>query len=265
MSQYKSLIDNLELGDITWDQDGDGVYRDVKLNTGEFVPVGSIDKVALNKSIATGAIHRAISNGWMTTVDDETSAPAFSETDLARVFLADATSAVVTVTLPAASVTVASGSSISGKTFYVKKMDASANAVVVSATVGETIDGSNTYSLTNRYDFVHVISDGTNWQIVASSATAALASYSPNKTSFSSGVKAITDATGSVTVTLTGWGTTYKALATFVSTTTLSAVGLRVTQANGAFSVLVVNTVGNAVRCDTATATVNYLAIKDTL
>lgn len=254
MSKYKSLIDNLELGDISWDSDGDGTFRSVILNTGEYVPTNSIDITALNKSISSGAIKRAIDNSWMSAEDDYTSTPGINENSLARVFLSDATSAVVTVTLP-------TSVGLSGRSFYVKKMDSSANAVVVSCSLAQTIDGATTYSLTSQYDFVQVVSDNSNWQIVASSGD----SFAPNKTSFISGVKAITAATGSITVTLTGWGTTYKTIATFVSTSTLSATGLRVTQANGAFSILVVNTVGAAVRCDTATATVNYLAIKDTL
>lgn len=48
----------------------------------------------------------------------------------------------------------------------VKKTDASVNAVTVDGDGAETIDGAANASLANQNDFVDVISDGTNYQIV---------------------------------------------------------------------------------------------------
>lgn len=51
--------------------------------------------------------------------------------------------------------------------YTVKKIDASANAVTVTAAVGQTIDGSNTFVLNNQWDTVTVLPDGTgNWVTV---------------------------------------------------------------------------------------------------
>ena len=311
MSKYYSTIDNLELGDIAWDEDGDGTYRDVVLDTGEYVPTNKIDIQALNKSIATGAIHRAVVAGWLVAEDDYTSTPGINESSLARVFLATATSAVVTVTLP-------TSVGLSGRTFYVKKMDSSANAVVVSCTLAETIDGATKYSLVAQYDYIQILSDNANWQIVTSSSenaispvntklaevsvtvvshtaalvtvntklsevsvtvvshTAALVTVNTKLSEvsvtvagllldFTSGQKAITGATGSATVTIAGWGSTYIAVATFASGATLSADHIVLTQIPNAFSILIVNTVGAAVSCALSTVTINYLAIKSTL
>lgn len=47
------------------------------------------------------------------------------------------------------------------------KRSTSAGLVTVNTTAGQTIDGSSTYNLSNNNDFITVISDGANWQIVA--------------------------------------------------------------------------------------------------
>ena len=65
--------------------------------------------------------------------------------------------AAATVTLPAAA-------SSTGLTFTIKRL--TANAVTV-ASAGGTIDGAATQALAAQYDFITVVSDGTNWYIVA--------------------------------------------------------------------------------------------------
>jgi hypothetical protein len=49
--------------------------------------------------------------------------------------------------------------------FTIKKMF-SGGTVVISAPAGQTIDGNASYTLTNQYQYVAVISDGANWGIV---------------------------------------------------------------------------------------------------
>ena len=71
------------------------------------------------------------------------------------VVLADATGGAYSVTLPAAG-------SAANMEFIVKKIDASANAITVAATSGN-IDGSASASLSNQWDALHVVSDGTDW------------------------------------------------------------------------------------------------------
>lgn len=71
-----------------------------------------------------------------------------------------ASGGVRTMTLPTAS-------GIGGKTLEVIKSDSSGNTVTVATTNSETINGASTYSLTTQYQFVKVVSDGTNWLIVS--------------------------------------------------------------------------------------------------
>jgi hypothetical protein len=73
--------------------------------------------------------------------------------------LVDATSAAVTVNLPA--VADANGSLI-----VVKKVDASVNAVTIDADGTETIDGATTQSLTSQWDALTLACDGSDWYIV---------------------------------------------------------------------------------------------------
>lgn len=71
----------------------------------------------------------------------------------------DATSGSITVTLPLASTML-------GKQYMIKKMDASANTVVVVRTGSDTIDGATSVTLTNQYNSLTVISDGiSKWNL----------------------------------------------------------------------------------------------------
>ncbi len=77
-----------------------------------------------------------------------------------QVISGDGTSAAFTITLPTAA-------SVSGRTYTIKKIDASVNAVTVGTTSSQTIDGSTTYALSLQYKYVTVVSNGTNWLIVS--------------------------------------------------------------------------------------------------
>jgi hypothetical protein len=68
----------------------------------------------------------------------------------------DATSSVVTITLPAAA-------SNTNKIYTIKKID-STNSVVIDPNGSETIDGSSTITLTTQWDMIKIISNGTNWE-----------------------------------------------------------------------------------------------------
>jgi hypothetical protein len=82
-------------------------------------------------------------------------------TDRNSIIECNATSGVVTLTLPAAS------SAGAGFRFFAKKTDATANAVVLDGSASETIDGATTFSLSRQYDYVGVICDGTTWHIIS--------------------------------------------------------------------------------------------------
>jgi hypothetical protein len=89
---------------------------------------------------------------------------SYTVTDYDEVVLVDATSGAVTITLLSAWNT-----SGSGRTFKVKKTDASANAVTVLAPAPvhgqEYIDGATSYVLSAQNQYVEVVSDGANWKI----------------------------------------------------------------------------------------------------
>ena len=74
-----------------------------------------------------------------------------------EVILASAGSAF-TITLPTAV-------GITGRTYTIKKTDASVNAVTLDANGAETIDGALTISLANQYESVTLVSNGVSWII----------------------------------------------------------------------------------------------------
>ena len=78
----------------------------------------------------------------------------------AGVYLADATSAAFTVTLP-------SVAAYKYRQLTIKKVDSSANAVTVDGNGSETIDGATTYALSAQYDSVTIYSDGSEWHVIA--------------------------------------------------------------------------------------------------
>jgi hypothetical protein len=77
----------------------------------------------------------------------------------------DATSGPVTITLPAIS-------GNDGRRYWIKKIDVSANAVTIDGDASETIDGATTYTLSNQYDWVSIIVNGTEWSIVSYTSVA---------------------------------------------------------------------------------------------
>lgn len=75
------------------------------------------------------------------------------------VIIADATLGAMQVRLPAAA-------SVPNRTYIVKKVDSSGNAVTINPDGVETIDGVLTPTLNAQYDFIRVISTGTTWYII---------------------------------------------------------------------------------------------------
>jgi len=75
------------------------------------------------------------------------------------VILADATAGSITVTLPDVE-------SATDRTYYIKKTDASGNAVTVDGNASETIDGATTNVLSAQFDSIQVVSNGTEWFII---------------------------------------------------------------------------------------------------
>jgi hypothetical protein len=68
-------------------------------------------------------------------------------------------------TVGAFAVTLPTAVGISGRIYVIKKVDASANAVTVTPTGAETIDGAANYPLNAQWQVVRVVSNGANWLI----------------------------------------------------------------------------------------------------
>ena len=79
--------------------------------------------------------------------------------DTHTVVTVDASSAAVTLTLPIAA-------NVSGRYYVIKKIDSSANNVIIDANGSETIDGALTNIISAQYDSVSVISDASQWWII---------------------------------------------------------------------------------------------------
>ena len=72
--------------------------------------------------------------------------------------LADGSSSSITLVLPSASQNP-------GKVYYLKKVDATTNSVILTTQSGDLVDGGSTATLTRQYEAVAALSDGSNWYI----------------------------------------------------------------------------------------------------
>lgn len=126
--------------------------------------------IALSSNTITGTkaqFNTAVTDGDIVYVGDvvNIAVPVTSKTanytalTSDQVILVDATSAAITITLPAAS-------GASGTRFDIKKIDSSGNLVIIDANASETIDGSLTLEIVNQYDSVTIVSNGTSWFII---------------------------------------------------------------------------------------------------
>lgn len=84
---------------------------------------------------------------------------AYTVTLLDYLVRVDATGGARTVTLPAAS-------SCPGQTFFIKKIDSSANAVTVARAGSDTIDGATSVSLASQYARTQLMSNGSGWDVL---------------------------------------------------------------------------------------------------
>lgn len=73
--------------------------------------------------------------------------------------LGDATAGNITLTLPAVA-------DSDGARYIVKKIDASANHVIVEGNGAETIDGAANVEIKHQYDSLSVVCDGSVWWII---------------------------------------------------------------------------------------------------
>ena len=134
----------------------------VTVRNNEWDGTGNSDPVLVETN-AVDANITEIGNTWnakaSTVLDVVTKTADYTATIINdAVILCDATSGVVTITLP-------TSVGNAGKTFSVKKIDASGNNVVLDGNGSQTIDGSTTKTISTQYGEVRVVSDGSNWFI----------------------------------------------------------------------------------------------------
>ncbi len=129
---------------------------------------GTIQNVALtldslnstpigNSSPSTGVFTTMSTSGLYATIVTKTSAYTLTTTDFT--VLGNASTGAFTLTLPTAV-------NASGQIYTLKKVDSSANAVTISTTSSQTIDGLSSYALSYQYQGLQVQSTNSNWVII---------------------------------------------------------------------------------------------------
>jgi hypothetical protein len=121
----------------------------------EHIAAGAID----NEHYSTGSITE---NKLDRTIETASS----SKTADKDITLVDATSGSVTITLPENGGTGWSGDTGRARIMVVKRIDSSANNVIVSRETADTIDGATSVQLYHRYETMTFASDGANWHII---------------------------------------------------------------------------------------------------
>jgi hypothetical protein len=86
-----------------------------------------------------------------------------------NIYLVTANNATILVncSIEALTTQLPAAGSVSGQQYKIKKIDSSANAVTISTTSAQTIDGNTTYVLSSQYYSATVQSDGSNWWVTA--------------------------------------------------------------------------------------------------
>lgn len=127
---------------------------------------GTVTLFTTTDTVVGRATTDTLTNKTLTnpTINGETRASvsktgAYTLTSSDRHIRADASGGGFTIDLPTAS-------GITGKIYKIKKIDSTNNIVIIDASTTETIEGMLTWELRNPFDFVEVISDGTNWNVV---------------------------------------------------------------------------------------------------
>lgn len=140
----RSLVGYEENDGTGWNVPGNLDAEGFSINGVPIVPGGGVTSV----NGLTGIVVLTIGNPVVSTVADVAAT-------YGQVILADATGGPITVTLPAP----AAGTH---ETNFVKKIDASGNAVTVVSASG-LIDGAASQTLTTQYNSFQYATNGTNW------------------------------------------------------------------------------------------------------
>lgn len=119
------------------------------------------DLQSLTSDLSTHAanmdLHLDGSEPWKTPLIQTTVSYTLQNTDYT--VTCDTTSNDIIITLPDAS-------TVSNKIYNVKKVDNSANSVIIDGNGAQTIDGEETRTIVMQYESITVQSNGTNWVII---------------------------------------------------------------------------------------------------
>jgi microcystin-dependent protein len=138
--------------------------------------------------------------------------------DLGKVINVDATGGAVTITLPTAA------TAGDGGQFYIRKTDASANAVTVQAVGADTINGSSTSTISTQYGAKGIVSNGSIWSAITSIGDLAAASISDGAVTFAKLNSAVYDTDGTLTANSDTKFATQKATKTYADAVAASGV-----------------------------------------
>jgi len=109
-------------------------------------------------SVGNLTLNNVTINGLNTSLT--TKSANYTGTLIDGTILGNASTGNITITLP-------TSVGATGRTYAIKKIDSSANVVIIATTSSQTIDGFTTENLARQFDAVQVQSDGANWVIIS--------------------------------------------------------------------------------------------------
>jgi len=135
------------------------VVMNGNVGIGTWLPSAALNVMSGNVGIGTWVTSSTLSiqGSMASAVVTKTGAYLASANDY--VILVNANSGSVTITLPAVA-------SVPGREYIIKKIDSSANSVIIQANASELIDGQNSVTTTLQYQSYTIVSDGTQWDII---------------------------------------------------------------------------------------------------
>jgi hypothetical protein len=107
----------------------------------------------------TAYVDSAVAGASSNVAVDTVTAATYTATASNGVILASGAANAITITLPTAV-------GYTGKKLDIKKTDATANAITVSAVAAQTIDGATSKVITTQYQNITLVSDGANWFLI---------------------------------------------------------------------------------------------------
>jgi hypothetical protein len=134
-------------------QDGDGPYLRVGNN---ILTITNSGNIGIGTTAPNSRLH--VAGSISVAITRRTTDYTLTAADC--IVICDASSGAFTISLPSAA-------GIAGRQYTIKKVDSSPNAVTIVPHGTETIDGASSYVLSAQWKYVTIVSDGSNWLIIA--------------------------------------------------------------------------------------------------